>query len=172
MEKPGVPILPGFIPHPKDTMTFTIYVDADACPVKAEVFRVAKRYSLAVRVVANSPLGVPTDADVQLVTVGQGDDVADNWIVDHVVAGDIVITADIPLAARCLERGSRVIDFKGCPFTNDSIGSQVAGRELSRHLRELGIESGGPAPMTKRDRSQFLNTLDSVIQALRREKRD
>jgi uncharacterized protein len=147
----------------------TIYVDADACPVKEEVYRVARRCGLDVRVVANSFLPTPSDASVELVVVGQGDDVADDWIAERAGRGDIVVTADILLASRCLKADARVVDPKGQEFTNDSIGSQLAGRELSRHLRELGLETRGPAPMDKKDRGRFLGTLDSIIQALKRE---
>jgi uncharacterized protein len=146
-----------------------IYVDADACPVKEEVYRVARRCALEVYVVANIPMAIPSDARVQLVVVGAGDDVADDWIAERVGQGDIVITADVLLAARCLKKGARVVDAKGREFTDDSIGSQVAGRELSRRLRESGIETGGPSPMTTRDRGKFLNTLDAVVQAIRRQ---
>jgi uncharacterized protein YaiI (UPF0178 family) len=146
-----------------------VYVDADACPVKEEVYRVARRCGLEVRVVANVPMRIPADPAVHLITVGQGDDVADDWIAERAGAGDIVITADVLLAARCLKARARVIDPKGREFTDDSIGGQVAGRELSRRLRESGIETGGPAPMEKKDRGRFLNTLDTVVQALRRE---
>lgn len=145
-----------------------LYVDADACPVKDEVYRVARRCALEVRVVANAFIRTPPDASVRLVSVAHGDDVADDWIAERAGPDDIVITADVLLAARCLKARARVIDPKGREFTDDSIGSQVAGRELSRHLRELGLETGGPAPMEKKDRARFLNTLDTVIQALRR----
>lgn len=145
-----------------------IYVDADACPVKEEVFRVARRCRLEVVLVANSTMRIPSGLSVRLVTVGSGDDIADDWIAEHNSSGDIVITADIPLAARCLSIGARVVDPRGVEFTDDSIGSAMAGRELSRHLREIGADLVGPAPMTKKDRGLFLNTLDRVIQALRR----
>ena len=146
-----------------------IYVDADACPVKEEVYRVARRCALRVHVVANSAMKMPPDALFDLVVVGAGDDVADDWIAGRVGEGDIVITSDVLLAARCLNAAARVVDPKGREFTNDSIGSQVAGRELSRRLRESGIETRGPSPLTARDRGQFLNTLDAVIQSVRRQ---
>jgi uncharacterized protein YaiI (UPF0178 family) len=145
----------------------TIYVDADACPVKEEVYRVARRCTLKVQVVANSPMAVPADSLIRLVVVGAGDDVADDWIASRAGEGDIVITADVLLAARCLKAAARVVDPKGREFTDDSIGSQVAGRELSRRLRESGIETGGPSPMTAQDRGKFLNTLDTVVQSIR-----
>jgi uncharacterized protein YaiI (UPF0178 family) len=145
-----------------------IYVDADACPVKGEVYRVARRCALKVFVVANSGMAIPADAPIELVVVGAGDDVADDWIAERAGKGDIVVTADVLLAARCLKAGARVVDSKGHEFTDDSIGSQVAGRELSRRLRESGIETGGPSPMTVRDRGKFLNTLDAIVQSVRR----
>jgi uncharacterized protein YaiI (UPF0178 family) len=145
-----------------------IYVDADACPVKEEVYRVARRLALNVFVVANSPMALPSDVRIELVVVGAGDDVADDWIAERAGPGDIVVTADVLLAARCLKAAARVVDPKGREFTDDSIGSQVAGRELSRRLRESGIETGGPSPMTPKDRGKFLNTLDTVIQSIRR----
>jgi uncharacterized protein YaiI (UPF0178 family) len=145
----------------------TIYVDADACPVKEEVYRVARRCTLKVQVVANSPMAVTADALIRLIVVGAGDDVADDWIASRAGEGDIVITADVLLAARCLKAAARVVDPKGREFTDDSIGSQVAGRELSRRLRESGIETGGPSPMTAQDRGKFLNTLDTVVQSIR-----
>ena len=146
-----------------------IYVDADACPVKDEVYRVAVRCEFHVRVVANSSLRTPAEDWVELITVGAGDDVADDWIAEHAQSGDIVITADIPLAARCLEIGARVVGTTGKEFTEDSIGSALAGRGLAQHMREIGLDAGGPAPLTNKDRSRFLNTLDNVAQALLRD---
>lgn len=147
----------------------TIYVDADACPVKEEVYRVARRCGLPVRVVANRFQNTPSDELIELVVVPGGDDVADDWIVERCGRGDIVVTADIPLASRSLKAGARVVDPKGREFTDDSIGSQLAGREISRHMREVGLDTKGPAPMDKKDRGRFLNTLDTIIQALRRQ---
>lgn len=145
-----------------------IFVDADACPVKPEVYRVASRYGLAVTLVANSRMRAPDDGNVSLVVVSRGLDAADDWIVDHVEARDIVITADIPLASRCLEKGASVIGHTGRPFTEDNIGSALADRELLSDLRSAGEITGGPAPLTKRDRSLFLQKLDEAIQAIRR----
>lgn len=145
-----------------------IYVDADGCPVKQEVLRVAGRYDLKVSVVANARMRMPTDENVEQVVVGSGFDAADDWIAQRVTEGDIVISGDIPLASRCLERGARVIDFKGNPFTPDTIGDAMAGRELMAYLRESGVTTGGPAPFAPRDRSRFLHKLDEVIQAIRR----
>ena len=143
----------------------TLFVDADACPVKDEVYRVARRYRLQVRVVANARLRVPVDPLVQMVVVTGHFDAADDWIVEHAAAGDIVVTADIPLAARCLAKGARVLDAKGRVFTEDSIGDVLANRELSAYLRDMGGITGGPAPFEPRDRSRFLQYLDNLIQA-------
>lgn len=144
-----------------------IYVDADACPVKDEVYKVAKRYDLAVTLVANSWMRIPDDERVTLVVVGDGFDEADNWIVEHVNAHEIVITADIPLAAQCLEKGAHVLGPKGRVFREDSIGEALASREVSSQLREHGMMSGGPAPFGPKDRSRFLQQLDAVIHAAR-----
>jgi uncharacterized protein len=142
-----------------------IYVDGDGCPVKNEVFRVALRYSLKVYVVANSRMRIPEDSAIELIVVKGHFDAADDWIVEHVRENDIGISSDIPLAARCLDKGARVLDPKGRIFTEESIGGALATRELMAHLRELGNITGGPAPFTKRDRSRFLESLDRVIQA-------
>ena len=128
-----------------------VYVDADACPVKDEVYRVADRYGLSVTLVANSPFRVPLHERIRLVVVGTRFDEADDWIADNAGAGDIVITADIPLASRCLKNGARVIGSTGKPFTDATIGQALAGRELSQHLRESGLITGGPAPLGKQD---------------------
>ncbi|HZY87102.1 MAG TPA: YaiI/YqxD family protein [Gemmataceae bacterium] len=145
----------------------TIYIDADACPVKDEVYRVARRYAVPVKVVANAPLRVPADAMVELV-VRPGFGAADDWIAEQAGPGDVVVTADIPLAARCLEKGARVLDAKGQPFTENDIGSALAMRELMDELRQGGAVTGGPAPMTAKDRSRFLSKLDETINAVRR----
>ena len=145
-----------------------LIVDADACPVKDEVYRVAKRYGLKTLVVANSPMGVPPDALVELVVVAGDFDAADDWIAGQVTAADIVVTADIPLAARCLEAGARALDHKGRVFTPDSIGDALASRELMAHLRQLGDITGGPRPFTPRDRSSFLQSLDALVHAIRK----
>ena len=146
----------------------TVYVDGDACPVKAEVYRVARRYGLRVAVVANAPLRVPADPLVELV-VRPGFGAADDWIAEQAGPGDIVVTADIPLAARCLARQARVLDPKGRPFTDNDIGSALAMRDLMGALRQGGAVTGGPAPMTAKDRSRFLAKLDEAIVAVRRE---
>ncbi len=147
-----------------------IYVDADACPVKEETYRVATRYDLRVFVVSNSWMATPTKGRVELVLVDDGFDAADDWVAEHATEGDIVLTADIPLAARCLKKGARVLGFKGSEFTDDSIGSALASRELLSELREMGQMTGGPAAFEKNDRSKFLGRLDQVIQALRRKR--
>ncbi len=145
-----------------------ILVDADACPVKNEVYRVARRYRLQVRVVANSWIRIPEDEGFELVVVEGQFDAADDWIVDNCGAGDVVICDDIPLAARTLERGARALSPRGCPFTEDSIGGALATRELMSQLRDMGTVTGGPAPFAKRDRSQFLQQLDQTVQDLRK----
>ncbi len=146
-----------------------IFVDADGCPVKEEVFRVAKRYDLQVTLVANQWMRAPEASWLTLVVVEEGPNVADDWIVDHVDERDIVITGDIPLASRCLEKGASVLGLKGRPFTEDNIGGAVATRDLLAYLRDHGTRTGGPAPFSKRDRSQFLQKLDEMVNALRRE---
>ena len=146
-----------------------IFVDADACPVKQEVYRVASRYHLDVTLVANSWMRVPNERWIALEVVGGGFDAADDWIVEHVLPHDIVITADVPLANRCLKEGARVIGTTGKPFTENNIGLSVATRDLLSELRGAGEITGGPPPMEKRDRSRFLQQLDEVIQAIRRQ---
>jgi uncharacterized protein YaiI (UPF0178 family) len=146
-----------------------IYVDADACPVKQEVYRVASRYDLVVTLVANSPMRVPDEPWIALQVVEDGMDEADDWIVEHVHPDDIVVTADIALASRCLKAGARVLGTTGKPFTDDNIGQAVATRDLLAGIRGAGEITGGPPPITKRDRSRFLQQLDEVIQAIRRE---
>lgn len=144
-----------------------IYVDADACPVRDEVYRVAGRYAMQVKVVANAPLRVPAGGLVELV-VRSGFGAADDWIAVQVGAGDIVVIADIPLAARCLAKGSRVLDPKGRPFTDNDIGSALAMRDLMDQLRQGGGVTGGPAAITPKDRSRFLSKLDEAVNAVRR----
>ena len=146
-----------------------IYVDADACPVKEEVYRVARRYDLNVTLVANAWMRIPNEDWLSLEVVEEGFDVADDWIVDHVKSKDIVITADIPLANRCLKKGASVIGNTGKPFTEENIGQVLATRDLLSELRSGGEITGGPKPMMKRDRSRFLQELDEVIQLIRRE---
>jgi len=145
-----------------------IFVDADACPVKQEVYRVASRYRLEVTLVANSWMRVPDERWLALEVVGDGFDAADDWIAEHVQPHDIVVTADILLASRCLKEGARVIGSTGKPFTENNIGQAVATRDLLSELRGAGEIMGGPPPLTKRDRSRFLQQLDEVIQSIRR----
>ncbi|NQV40904.1 MAG: YaiI/YqxD family protein [Candidatus Marinimicrobia bacterium] len=145
-----------------------IYVDADACPVKNEVYRVAERYKLNVTLVANSRMRVPQSSRVKLEVVGDGFDEADDWIVEHVQEGDVVITADIPLAGRCITAGAEVLSNSGKRFTDDNIGQTLATRDLLAELRGAGEITGGPPPLTQRDRSEFLQKLDVVIQSIRR----
>jgi len=145
-----------------------IFIDADACPVKQEVYRVASRHHLEVTLVANSWMRVPKEKWLVLKVVGDGFDEADDWIVTQVQPDDIVITADIPLADRCLKAGAFVISTTGKPFSKDSIGQAIATRALMAELREAGEITGGPPPMQARDRSLFLQELDKAIQAIRR----
>ncbi|AGA31188.1 YaiI/YqxD family protein [Singulisphaera acidiphila] len=149
----------------------TIYIDADACPVKDEVYRVAKRYEIKVFVVSNSPLRVPKDERIEAVEVRGGFDVADDWIVERVEPDDIVITTDIPLADRCLRKEAKVLGPKGREFTEDAIGDALTTRALLEMLRQGGEFGGGPAPFSKVDRSRFLSKLDELIVAVRRRKR-
>jgi uncharacterized protein YaiI (UPF0178 family) len=146
-----------------------IYIDADACPVKDEVYRVARRYALDVTLVANAAQRIPDDERITLIVVREGLDAADDWIAEHAGQGDIVVTADIPLAARCLRNGARVIGTTGRPFTDDNVGGALATREILSDLREAGELTSGPPPFEKRDRSRFLQALDGAIQATRRE---
>jgi len=145
-----------------------IYVDADACPVKDEIYKVARRYSVSVTVVANSWMRTPDDAIIEFVQVGDGFDEADEWIVEQVNSNEIVITTDIPLASLCVKKGAHVLGPKGRVFTEESIGDALASREVSAQLREDGLMSGGPAPFDKKDRSRFLEKLDQVINAAKR----
>ena len=147
----------------------SIFVDGDACPVKAEVEKVATRHGLAVTIVSNGGLRPSANPLMRHVVVAEGADAADNWIAEHIGAGDICITADIPLASRCLDRGARVLGPNGKPFTTESIGMALGMRELSRHLREL--TPGGQthhSGFAKQDRSRFLGELENCIQALKR----
>ncbi len=145
-----------------------IFVDADACPVKTEIYRVAERHGLAVLVVANSPIAVPRDDFVQRIVVPSGPDAADDWIAERAARGDIVVTADVPLAARCVKAGAQVITPAGKPYTENSIGMALATRNLLDQLRSSGEVTGGPKPFSARDRSAFLQELDrSVLRSKR-----
>jgi uncharacterized protein YaiI (UPF0178 family) len=148
----------------------TIYIDGDACPVRDEIYRVADRLGLSVVLVSNGsrpirPTGRP---NVTMVTVAAGADIADDYIADHITAADCCVTNDIPLAARCLAKSARALSPTGHTWTPDNIGAALAGRDLSRHLRELGVATGGPAPLTKSERSKFLGALDHEVQVLLR----
>src|SRR5580693_286772 len=153
-----------------------IYIDADACPVKQEVYRVAERHAgkgvaLKVFVVSNSPIAVPRDRGdlIERVVVGAGMDEADNWIAERARAGDIVITADVPLASRAVKAGAEVIAPNGKPFSEESIGMALATRNLMDSLRSAGEITGGPKPFAPRDRSEFLSALDRALVRLTRE---
>jgi uncharacterized protein YaiI (UPF0178 family) len=148
-----------------------IFVDGDACPVKDETYDVAIRYGVRVSLVANSRMNVPAGLGVEMVVVDQGPDAADDWIAEHAQPGDVVVTADIPLAARCLAAGARVLGMNGRAFTEDTIGHQLATRDLKAHLRESGMTSGGPPPISPKDRSRFLSKLDELVQVGLRENR-
>ena len=140
-----------------------IFIDADACPVKEEVYRVAERYGLKVFVVSNSWINTRRDRWIEQVVVDAGPDVADDWIAERAQVGDIVITADIPLADRCLKSGAQALKSNGQPFTADSIGSALAGRMVGEHLRSMGVATSGPPPFGPRDRSAFLQALDQAV---------
>ena len=143
-------------------------MDADACPVKDEVFRVAKRYGLRVFVVSNGRIRVPDDPLVEMIVVTGHFDAADAWIAERITETDVAVTSDIPLASLCLARGARVVDPKGKVFTPESIGDALANRELMAYLRDSGSITGGPAPFEARDRSRFLQKLDDLVQAILR----
>lgn len=145
-----------------------IYVDADACPVKAEIVRVAERHGLTVHMVSNSWMRLDESPLIQRVVVNDGPDAADDWIADRVGAADIAITADILLAARCLKAGAQCIGPTGKPFSDANIGMALAMREMQKHLRETGESRGFNPSFTSRDRSQFLQALEHAIQAIKR----
>lgn len=146
--------------------TPTIFVDADACPVKEEIYRVARRTGCPVQVVANSFIRVPPD--VTLTVVDAGPDIADDWIAERVQPGDIVVTNDIPLADRTLKAGGAALGATGKAFTPSSIGAALAQRELMEHLRSFGEGGGGPKPFSAQDRSRFLSALDAVVMKAKR----
>lgn len=156
---PDDPVLP---------RTIRIYVDADACPVKDEIYRVAERHRLPVSVVAGNFIRVPNAPLIERIAAGSGMDAADNWIAERARKGDIVITADIPLADRCVKAGAEVIAPDGKPFTEDSIGMTLAVRNLMTDLRSSGEVTGGPRSFSPKDRSTFLSTLDQTIRRIQR----
>ncbi|MGJ3230890.1 MAG: YaiI/YqxD family protein [Oceanicaulis sp.] len=146
----------------------TVYVDADACPVKDEVIRVAERHKTEVKLVCDSGLRRPQSAWAELVIVPEGADAADDWIAERIGPGDICITGDIPLADRCLKAGAKALDHRGQAFTANSIGSKLAMRDLMSDLRSAGMETGGPKGFAPRDRSAFLNALEQAFQDTKR----
>ena len=157
--------------------TISLYVDADACPVKAEIYRVAERHvqrgvAIKVFVVSNSPIAIPREYAggdmITRVVVDEGMDVADNWIAERAKPGDIIVTADVPLAARGVKAGASVIAPNGKPFTESTIGNVLATRNLMADLRSAGAITGGPKPFSPRDRSQFLSALDQAVVRLTR----
>jgi uncharacterized protein len=156
------------VQRPLRSAMIRLYIDADGCPVKQEVYRVAERYQLPVAVVANKQLSLPPTSLLEMVVVSGAFDATDDWIVENSQPNDIVVTSDILLADRCVKKSVRVLSPKGVEFTSDNIGSAVATRELMRDLRDMGEMSGGPAPMDKKSRSRFLGKLDEIIQSLRR----
>lgn len=145
-----------------------IYVDGDACPVKDEVYRVAVRYGLKVWVVANAFFQVPTHPLIERIVVEAGPDIADDWIAQRCSLGDIVITQDIPLADRAIKAGSFALGNTGKPFTKDSIGSALAGRDIGEHLRAMGMQTQGPKAFNSSDRSRFLQELDATVHRAKR----
>ena len=147
-----------------------IYLDADACPVKEQVYRVAARHGVPLTVVANSRLRIPAEANLaaELVVVPGSPDAADDWIAERAGAGDLVLTADIPLAARVLENGARCLDFRGNEFQPSRIGDALASRDLNAYLRSMGLTTGGPPAFSPRDRSRFASLLDAAVGKLAR----
>jgi uncharacterized protein len=145
-----------------------LFIDADACPVKAEAYKVAERHRMKVYVVANSFIAVPRDPWIERITVPAGPDIADDWIAERARRGSIVVTADVPLASRCVKAGADVIAPNGRAFTESSIGMALATRNLMDDLRSAGATTGGPPPFSPRDRSTFLSALDVAIQRLKR----
>jgi uncharacterized protein YaiI (UPF0178 family) len=141
----------------------SLYIDADACPVKDEVYRVAERYVLPVYVVSNSWVRTPRDPRITSVVVDQGPDIADDWIAERAGPADVVITADIPLAQRCLAAGAQALHPTGRIYTLDNIGGALASRAIGEHLRSMGEITGGPKPFAPADRSRFLQSLDMVV---------
>lgn len=146
---------------------FKIFVDADGCPVKAEVYKVAQRHNLKVILVANKAFSIPLNQLFELKVVPGEFDAADDWIVENILANDIAVTGDIPLADRCLKKGAFVLGHKGHEFTPDNIGDTMASREIQTLLRQMG-QSGGPTAMTKTDRSKFLAKLDQMVHSAKR----
>ncbi len=142
-----------------------IYVDADACPVREEIYRVATRLGLRVFMVSNGsrPIRPPGLPNVHMIIVGAGADIADDWIAERITQADVCVTADIPLAARCLAKGAHALAHTGRHWTPDNIGNALAGRAVAQHMREIGMTTGGPAPLARADRSRFLGALDQAV---------
>lgn len=153
------------------TKPIEIFIDADACPVKDEVYKVAQRYALKTYVVSNAFMQIPPSPMIERVIVDAGPDVADDWIAEHIQRGDVAITNDIPLADRVLSAGGYALGANGRPFTPDSIGAALAQRSLMEQLRSTGEITGGPKPFDRNDRSRFLQALDEVIQKEQRRRR-
>jgi uncharacterized protein len=147
----------------------TLYIDADACPVRDEAVRVAERHGFEIYFVSNAYMRLPEGPLIKRMVVPEGPDAADDWIAERATKGDIVVTADIPLAARCLKAGARVIGNTGKPFTEANIGQALSMREFSRHLRETGESKGYNASFTRQDRSRFLQALEEAVQAIKRD---
>ena len=143
-----------------------IYLDADACPVKEQVYKVAARYGVPLAVVANGPLRVPAQPGLELVVVPGGIDAADDWIAERARPDDLVLTADIPLAARVVGTGVRCLDFRGGEFSPSRVGDALAARDLNAYLRSLGLPGHGPAAFSQRDRSRFASALDAAVSKL------
>jgi uncharacterized protein len=150
------------------SFTTTIFIDADACPVKDEAYKVGVRYGLKCFVVANAHIQIPQHPLIERIIVPAGPDAADDWIAQHCGTGDIVITQDIPLADRALKAGAQAIGNNGRPFTKDSIGSALAGREIGEHLRAMGLTTNGPKSFGAADRSRFLQELDGAVHRAKR----
>jgi uncharacterized protein YaiI (UPF0178 family) len=150
---------------------YAIYLDADACPVKDLIFRTAARYGVRLLVVANTPIRIPADAvaNAESIVVPGSPDAADDWIAERAEKGDLVLTADIPLAARVIANGVRCLDFRGGEYNPNRIGDALASRDLNAHLRSMGIVTGGPSAYSKNDRSKFASTLDAAVNKLARE---
>ncbi|MGC4192058.1 MAG: YaiI/YqxD family protein [Thermomicrobiales bacterium] len=150
--------------------TGTIYLDADACPVKEYVFRVAARYRVPLKVVANGPIAIPAlpGLDARLQVVPGTPDAADDWIAEQAEPGDLVLTADIPLAARAIDKGVDALDFRGKAYSPTRIGDALAARDLNAHLRSVGIATGGPSAFGQKERSAFASTLDAAVGKMRR----
>lgn len=153
---------------PPATPAPRLFIDADACPVKDEVYRVAERYGLSVFVVSNGWINTRRAPWIEQVVVDAGPDIADDWIAERAVTGDIVITSDIPLADRCLKAGAQALKPNGQSFTPDSIGSALAGRLVGEHMRSMGLPTSGPPPFGPKDRSAFLQALDTAVVRARR----